>query len=148
MPTYLNANSSAFGQSVTASASRLVIKLSQVTIASQQGMWNASLSAFVTPADGVYRVTGSTVFSGGNNVNDGVIMGFSVNQQSPWPPISPDLSTTNVIVLEPGFFTKDTAQTVSALLNLKKGDTVQLALEGIDNSRFILTYSYLLVQST
>jgi hypothetical protein len=55
-------------------------------------------------------------------------MGFSVNQQSPWPPISPDLSTTNVIVLEPGFFTKVTAQIVSSLLNLIKGDTVQIAL--------------------
>lgn len=147
MSTYLNANSSSSGQQVTQSASLLVIKLSQVTIASQPGMWNDSLSAFVAPADGVYRVTGSSVFSGGNNVGDGVIMGFSVNQQGPWPPIGPDLSTTNVIVIEPGFFTNSTAQGVAALLKLAKGDTVQLALQGIDNSRFSLSYSFLLVQS-
>lgn len=144
---YLNANSGAQGQQVTQSASILVIKLSQVTVASQQGMWNSSLSAFVAPADGVYRVTGSTVFTNGNNVGDGVIMGFSVNQQSPWPPVTPDLSTTNVIVVQPGRFTTETAQGVAALLTLKKGDTVQLALAGIDNSRFSLTYSFLLVQS-
>lgn len=147
MSTYLNANAGATGQSVTQSAGILVIKLSQVTVASQTGMWNASLSAFVAPLDGVYRVTGSSVFSQGNGVGDGVIMGFSVNQQGPWPPISPDLSTTNVLVLEPGFFSHMTAQTVTALLTLKKGDTVQLALQGIDNSRFILSYSYLTVQS-
>ena len=144
---YLNANSGASGQQVTQSASILVIKLSQVTVESQQGMWNPSLSAFVAPADGVYRVTGSTVFASGNNAGDGVIMGFSVNQQGPWPPVSPDLSTTNVIVVQPGKFTTETAQGVAALLTLKKGDTVQLALAGIDNSRFILTYSFLLVQS-
>lgn len=147
MSIYLNANSGASGQQVTQSASILVIKLSQVTVASQPGMWNDSLSAFVAPADGVYRVTGSTVFTGANGAGDGVIMGFSVNQQGPWPPVTPDLSTTNVIVIQPGRFTTETAQGVAALLTLKKGDTVQLALAGIDNSRFILTYSFLLVQS-
>lgn len=144
---YLNANSGASGQEVTQSANTLVVKLSQVTVASQPGMWNASMSAFVAPADGVYRITGSTVFTNGNNVHDGVIMGFSVNQQGPWPPVSPDLSTTNVIVIQPGLFINQTAQGVAALLTLKKGDTVQLALQGIDGSRFILTYSFLLVQS-
>jgi hypothetical protein len=147
MSTYLNANSGASSQSVTESASILVIKLSQVTVASQPGMWNSSLSAFVAPADGVYRITGSSIFSNGNNVGDGVIMGFSVNQQNPWPPIAPDLSTTNVLVVEPGFFVNSTAQGVAALLSLKKGDTVQLALAGIDDSRFILSYSFLLVQT-
>ncbi|HEX8185907.1 MAG TPA: hypothetical protein VF747_14175 [Blastocatellia bacterium] len=147
MSIYLNANSSANGQSVTQSASIFVIELSQVTVASQPGMWNAGLSAFVAPAAGVYRVTGSTTFSGGNNVGDGVILGFSVNQKGPWPPVSPDLSTTNVIVIEPGFFIKATAQSVTALLKLNQGDTVQLALAGIDNSRFGLSYSFLTINS-
>jgi len=147
MSTYLNANSGASSQSVTQSASVLVIKLSQVTVASRSDMWNSSLSAFVAPADGVYRVTGSSTFSNGNDVGDGVIMGFSVNQRNPWPPIAPDLSTTNVIVVAPGFFVNSTAQSVAALLELKKGDTVQLALAGIDGSRFVLAYSYLLVES-
>ena len=144
---YLNANSGASGQEVTQSAAILVVKLSQVTVASQPGMWNDSLSAFVAPADGVYRITGSCCFSNGNSVHDGVIMGFSVNQKGPWPPVSPDLSTTNVIVIQPGFFVNNTAQGVAALLTLKKGDTVQLALAGIDGSRFILSYSFLLVQT-
>jgi len=147
MSTYLNANSGASSQSVTQSASILVIKLSQVTVATQAGMWDSSLSAFIAPADGVYRLTGSSIFSNGNDVGDGVIMGFSVNQRHPWPPIAPDLSTTNVIVVEPGFFVNSTAQSVEALLSLKRGDTVQLALAGIDDSRFVLGYSYLLVQS-
>ena len=147
MSTYLNANSGASSQAVTQSASILVIKLKQVTIASQPDMWDSALSAFVAPADGVYRLTGSSIFSSGNNVGDGVIMGFSVNQKSPWPPIMPDLSTTNVIVVEPGFFINSNVQCVEAMLSLKKGDTVQLVLAGIDDSRFELGYSYLLVQS-
>jgi len=147
MGIYLNANSGASGQDITQSTYITVIKLTQVTTASQSGMWNDSLSAFVAPADGVYRVTGSTVFGGGNGVHDGVILGFSVNQQGPWPPVSPDLSTTNVAVLEPGLFTIPTAQGVAALLNLQKGDTVQLALAGVDDSRFSVSYSFLLVQS-
>jgi hypothetical protein len=147
MSTYLNANSGASSQAVTQSASILVIKLTQVTIASQADMWDSSLSAFVAPADGVYRITGSSIFSSGNDVGDGVIMGFSVNQRHPWPPIAPDLSTTNVIVVEPGFFINSTAQSVETLLSLRKGDTVQLVLAGIDDSRFELGYSYFLVQS-
>jgi len=146
MSTYLNANSGASSQAVTQSASILVIKLTQVTIASQTDMWDSSLSAFIAPADGVYRITGSSIFSGGNDMADGVIMGFSVNQQHPWPPIAPDLSTTNVIVVEPGFFLDSTAQCVEALLSLRRGDTVQLVLAGIDDSRFALGYSYLIVQ--
>jgi hypothetical protein len=147
MSTYLNANSGASSQQVTQSASILVIKLTQVTIESQPGMWDSALSAFVAPADGVYRLTGSSTFSSGNNKDDGVIMGFSVNQRNPWPPIAPDLSTTNVIVVEPGHIDNSTAQGLSVFLSLKKGDTVQLALAGIDGSRFVLGYSFMLVES-
>jgi len=146
MSTYLNANSGASSQSITQSASIVVIKLSQVTVESQSGMWDSTLSAFVAPADGVYRLTGSTSFSSGNEVGNGVILGFSVNQRNPWPAIAPDLSTTNVIVMEPGMFVNSTAQSVSALLELRKGDTVQLALGGIDDSRFVVGYSYMMAE--
>jgi hypothetical protein len=146
MSTYLNANSGASSQSITQSASTLVIKLSQVTVESQPGMWDSTLSAFVAPADGVYRLTGSSSFSSGNEVGDGVILGFSVNQRNPWPPIAPDLSTTNVIVMAPGMFINSAAQSVSVLLELRKGDTVQLALGGIDDSRFVVAYSYMIAE--
>ncbi len=144
---YFNANSGAQGQSVTASASILVVTLHQQTIASSGNLWNPSLSAFVAPRSGAYRVSQTVTYSGGNGQGDGVIQGFSVNQKGPWPPVAPDLSTTNVTVLEPGKFTTETAQTVLAILQLQAGDTVQIALAGIDNSRFELSYNSLSVNS-
>jgi hypothetical protein len=144
---YFNANSGAQGQSVTSSASILVVNLVQQTVASCGGLWNPSLSAFVAPRPGVYRVSQTVTYSNGNGQGDGVIQGFSVNQQGPWPRSGSDLSTTNVTVLEPGRFTTETAQTVEAILQLNAGDTVQIALAGIDSSRFGLSYNSLSVNS-
>jgi hypothetical protein len=147
MAVYINANSSANGQSISRSSFTQVINMTQVTAASQEGLFDKNLSAFIAPTAGMYRVTGGTVIAGGNQQGDGVIFGFSVNQQNPWPPVNPDLSTTNVFVIQPGFFTTGSAQTVNALLQLNVGDTVQFALQGVDNSTFDLSYSYLMVTS-
>ena len=147
MAVYLNANSSSDGQSVAPTDEIVVIKMLQATVASQADVFDKAISAFVAPSDGVYRVAGGTIFSGGNADHDGVIMGFSINKQNPFPPVSPDLSTTNILVLEPGTFINPTSQSVTALLQLKKGNTVQLALSGIQSAKFEISYSYLSVNS-
>jgi hypothetical protein len=74
-------------------------------------------------------------------------MGFSVNGKPPFPSGSgQDLDTTNVIVFEPGGFTRPpVAQTLSVLLKLNAADTVQFALDGIDEAKFDGDYSYLTV---
>ena len=50
-----------------------------------------------------------------------------------------DMNTT-IIVLEPGKFTTGTAQSITAMMNLNQGDSVDLRLEGVDDSRFVVYY--------
>ena len=141
MAIYLNANSDINGQEVT--EGQTVIKMSQVTVASQPGMWNASLSAFVAPVDGVYRATGSAMIGAGNKYPSGVVMGFSINKKGPF-----ETNISNVLVSEYCQITfPPIAQTVEALLALKKGDTVQLVFSGATRGKFGIGYSYFIIQS-
>ncbi len=147
MAVYLNANSSSTGQSFGPASGTVVIRLSQATVASDPKVFDAGRSAFIAPIAGVYRLTAGAVFGGGNGSADGVIMGFSVNGQPPFPSGSgKDLDTTNVVVFAPGGFIRPpVAQTLSVLLKLNAGDTVQFALDGIDEAEFAGDYSYLTV---
>lgn len=147
MAVFLNANSSSFGQSFGPTSDIAVIKLVQATVASDPKVFDAGKSAFIAPVAGVYRLTAGSVFAGGNGSADGVIMGFSVNGQPPFPTGSgKDLDTTNVVVFEPGGFTgPPVAQTISVLLKLNAGDAVQFVLDGIDEAKFEGDYSYLTV---
>ena len=147
MAVYLNANSSSTGQSFGPASGTVVFKLSQATVASDPKIFDPGMSAFIAPVAGVYRLAAGAVFSGGNGSTDGVIMGFSVNGQPPFPSgTGKDLDTTNVVVFEPGGFIRPpVAQTISVLLTLNAVDTVQFALDGIDEAEFAGDYSYLTV---
>ncbi len=147
MAVFLNANSSSDGQSVGPSEDMVIITLRQATVASSPQVFDVGKSAFVAPQAGVYRLTAGTVLSAGNDSSDGVILGFSVNGQPPFPPGQKnDLDTTNVIVFRPGGFTgPPVAQTLSVLLKLNGGDIVQLAFDGIQEAKFSASYSYLTV---
>ena len=75
-------------------------------------------------SDGVYHVTTTLSIGGGNDTEDGVILGFSVNGKSPWP-ADGGLSTRNVLVLSPAKYKTVTPVTLTTLIRLKKGDAIQ-----------------------
>src|ERR1051325_34604 len=147
MAVFLNANSSTASQEIVPTPEIIVVRLVQSTVASQNGIFDEQKSAFVAPQAGVYRCTVGTTVSGRNNVTDGGIFGFSVNGQPPSPTGNfPDLSTTNILVLRPGMFTQTPiAQTLSVLLKLSQGDTVQFALQGVQDALFNISWSYMAV---
>lgn len=96
-------------------------------------IYNDALDRFEAPTSGYYFFSANITFTNGNGSGDGVIVGIYRNGDVN------DMNTT-IIVLEPGKFTTGTAQSITAMMNLNQGDSVDLRLEGVDNSRFLVYY--------
>ena len=150
---YANVNTRAEGQQIDGeklnadkpgSGAMVVVKFKEPTHRSDSIEWDEKKHAYVVQADGVYQLTATLSIGGGNEVGDGVIFGFSVNGESPWP-AEAGLSDRNVLVLSPAEYKTVTPVTLTTLLRIKKGDTVQAVLAGIDNATFHLSYSSFMI---
>lgn len=96
-------------------------------------IYNDTNDCFEAPTSGYYFFSANITFTNGNGAGDGVIVGIYRNGDVN------DMNTT-IIVLEPGKFTTGTAQSITAMMNLNQGDSVDLRLEGVDDSRFVVYY--------